>query len=292
MTILGKILVIINLVAALLVGGFLVVDYATRSNWSHVAEDAFQKVTAARANTSALEVETKDLKSNLDALRTERAQLRADLDQWKKKYRKDLRDEKDNTKKAEADATESAKVAKAAKEEAQRLTKEVKMHQKGVEERDKTIVKQVDEIRRLLGRAVTAETNVHTLQQRLETLVDTLEAKEKQLAKLRSGPARVAKRGKEGGGKNPPPAFVRGVVTGVIKNRGLIEISLGSDEGVEKDNTLEVYRLKPKPQYLGTLRILQSREHKAVGVMLKPEGGRRRCQVAKGDEVASTIMDR
>jgi hypothetical protein len=294
MTYVGKTLVILNLVAALLVGGFLVFDYATRSNWSHVAENAFQQVTAARSHNSEVEGQAQEVKTQLNALQTERTKLREDLDQFKKKYRKDLKDQQDKTKEAEDNATESAKVAKAAKDEARRLRAEVTKHIKGIEERDATIVKNVDEIRRLLGRAVTAENNVHSLQTRLEALVETLEGKEKQIAKLKSGPVTTAKRGgrRARDAKNPPPAYVRGVVTGVNRTHGLVEVSLGSDEGVNKDNTLEVYRLKPKPQYLGTLVVLEAKEHKSIGKLLRTSAAARRSPIAKGDEVASDVMDR
>src|SRR5262249_10327003 len=54
--------------------------------------------------------------------------------------------------------------------------------------------------------------------------------------------------------KNPPAENVEGMVTKVDAQTGLVTVSVGSDDGVQKGNTLEVYRLNPA-KYLGTVRI-------------------------------------
>ena len=71
-----------------------------------------------------------------------------------------------------------------------------------------------------------------------------------------------------------------------------MEISLGSDQGVNEGNTMEVYRLRPKPEYLGSIKILEAYHTKAVGRVMKSEDAGRHSPVVKGDEVASKIMTR
>jgi hypothetical protein len=76
-----------------------------------------------------------------------------------------------------------------------------------------------------------------------------------------------------------------------MRDRGLVEISIGSDDGINVGHTLQVYRLKPRPEYLGRIRILDAEHHKAVGQIMKSDGVRH-SPMAKGDEVASSINAR
>jgi hypothetical protein len=85
-------------------------------------------------------------------------------------------------------------------------------------------------------------------------------------------------------GAKPPPAFVRGKITRIDpKNPDLVEINLGSDHGIKKDHTLEVFRLEPA-KYLGQLRVLAVKANNAVGRLV-----RSKSSVQVGDEVASSL---
>jgi hypothetical protein len=88
-----------------------------------------------------------------------------------------------------------------------------------------------------------------------------------------------------GAGKNPPPASVEGTVTAVDEGSGLVTISIGTDAGLTKGDTLEIYRLKPEPVYLGTMRIEEAKTDKAVG---KPNSPKRSLQA--GDKVSKQIQ--
>src|SRR5436853_1401112 len=85
-------------------------------------------------------------------------------------------------------------------------------------------------------------------------------------------------------GKRPPPEQVRGTIKAM--DGGLATISVGSDSGVTKDSLLYVYRLSPKPEYLGELIILSVTPFEAVG-RIKP--ATRQTPIKVGDEVASQI---
>jgi len=69
---------------------------------------------------------------------------------------------------------------------------------------------------------------------------------------------------------NPPVTSVKGNVIGVNpKDNSIVQISLGTDHGVQPGHTLEVYRIKPKAQYLGTLRVVDSSPHQCVAKLMK-----------------------
>ncbi len=85
-------------------------------------------------------------------------------------------------------------------------------------------------------------------------------------------------------GKSPAPADLQGVVKNISQDGNLVEISIGSDDGLQRGHTLEVFRLKPQPAYLGIIRIVETRAKDAVGVSIRPEYF---GQIQAGDQVGS-----
>jgi hypothetical protein len=85
--------------------------------------------------------------------------------------------------------------------------------------------------------------------------------------------------------KNPPANPVEGQITQTDPS-GLVRLSIGTDAGLVKGQTLEVYRLNPEAKYLGTIRILEARPGEAVG----QTSGRMSDVVKKGDRVSSQIV--
>jgi RNA polymerase sigma factor (sigma-70 family) len=79
-------------------------------------------------------------------------------------------------------------------------------------------------------------------------------------------------------------------ISGEVKKAegGQILINIGSDAGVQKGHTLEIFRLGSKPQYLGTLTIVEVQPREAVG---KPVG-RLHSDVQPGDKVAAQLSGR
>jgi len=112
---------------------------------------------------------------------------------------------------------------------------------------------------------------------------------EKEVARLKAGGAGGGKPANPANAENPPPVFVKGTVLKVDANDPrLVEVSLGTDAGVEKGHTLEVYRLKPRPVYLGRIQILGAVKNRASGRLMAPPG-EPKTKIQPGDEVAPTI---
>jgi hypothetical protein len=85
---------------------------------------------------------------------------------------------------------------------------------------------------------------------------------------------------------NPPNFKVDGKVLNVTPD-GLVEISVGSDAGLKKDHTLEVFRTTPRPQYLCMIRIVTVDTNRSVGQIVgKP------VKLERGDNVTSKITDK
>ncbi len=90
------------------------------------------------------------------------------------------------------------------------------------------------------------------------------------------------------GGKNPPAENVEGRVK-AVDGSGLMTITIGSDAGLTKGHTLELFRLDPQApsesSYLGTVRVLEAEAHQAV---VQPVG-RLSAPPQPGDRVASRL---
>jgi type II secretory pathway component PulM len=88
---------------------------------------------------------------------------------------------------------------------------------------------------------------------------------------------------------NPPAKYVHGVVKSV-DSAGLVQISIGSDAGIAKGNTVEVYRLNAKApeqsKYLGRIKIVGATATSAVGQPM----GKMVGTIQVGDQVSSRIL--
>src|SRR5438876_388371 len=83
-----------------------------------------------------------------------------------------------------------------------------------------------------------------------------------------------------------PVTDVRGTVTGV--EGAIAAVSIGIDRGVDKGTILDVFRLAPKPVYLGTLRVTAAREHDAIGNFAAAD---KTAIIQKGDSVSTRLAN-
>ncbi len=89
---------------------------------------------------------------------------------------------------------------------------------------------------------------------------------------------------------NPPPLDIQGMVLTAEEGADLYKISVGSDSGLQRGQTLEAYRLSKVPsqsKYLGTLRITDVGPKEAV---VQPMG-RLSDRLRPGDTVSSRITN-
>jgi hypothetical protein len=289
----GKILVILNFVFALVVGGFLAIDFATRTNW-HKAYKALEKeIQVQNASRGAVQ----DTAGNISAASKD---LQLKLDELKQK----VKDEQDAAKAMETtlglqidDLKNKLKdgdlsVAKSQAAVARMVT-EVAHLNTVISAREKHINALDGDVKKFRQEAISNENLARTLQARSEELVKQVQEINSELARVKAGAGgtetSIARNPNE---PNPPSVRVQGEIEAVDKlDRGLVQISLGSDNGVNKNHTLEVFRLGSQPEYLGMVRIVDASAHKSVGRLVQLNGvagGRKTLQA--GDKVASYIM--
>jgi hypothetical protein len=186
---------------------------------------------------------------------------------------------------AQADPDDSAEAAlKNTLAELARARKEIKSLRSVVNKQEAQLLALQAERDRVRKDAEIAENQVKALQERVLQLENTLQKLQRQLTALHGGQPK----GPAAGTRNPPPGNLKGAITKIDPvNSKLVTINLGTDDGLQVNHTLEVFRLKPQPVYLGTIRILDATGRSAVAqLLLAPQAGR---ELKVGDQVASQI---
>jgi myosin heavy subunit len=286
MTVFGKILVFVNLVFSLLTAGLIVMVYTTRINWY----DAYTKQSSAlkvvQGDFQRAEAAQKDIVERKDA---EYQQLIA----TKNKLESESKSLADQLAKAKADyeglsktTTSINQVSKDAAAELERRKTEVETLKKQINDQDKKIADIDRQMARLRDESVQYRVQWEQTKDRLRLLQDQNTTLAQENARLKQqlggGQAAAFPAGIAPAGGGAPAARIEDLHGTVQKVEGdLATITPGSDAGVVVGAELRVFHLQPKPEFLGTLKILAVSPTEAVGRLTGPKAR----QVKKGDEV-------
>jgi hypothetical protein len=279
MNIVGKILVILNLVMAFVVVGFLSVVFTTRTNWHKFTENFKRELDISGNNVKTLRKTADDLEAALKTaqgqLETEKRNARAALDVVEAKLKDALARADDELLKAK----EGDLLAQKALGEMSRLKEEANDLNKVIEDRQKKIVDMEKSAKELREFALAREKEAQDDRARNESLKAEVLSLRLENAELRAGP--------KGSLAGAPPVNVRGTIEKVDKEAGLVQISMGSDQGLKKNHILQVQRLKPRAEYLGSIRLVEVDFHKSIGRWISPRPEGKRLQA--GDQVVSSL---
>jgi chromosome segregation ATPase len=271
MNLIGKIFVVLIFVMSLVFMSFAVAVYGTHQNWKKKAEDLTTQLADARKNLQFREEEKAKLEENiakeaiakreaLAKLETEKAELQRQRDDMSK-----MRDElvaKDKTNVAALDS---------AQQNLKKLTAEVEGLRGEIREAQADRDKHFEQVVKLTDQIHQAQGDLKRLDERNLQLAAQVAASGKVLAA-------------HGLTKDTPvdgiPPAIRGKVL-AINQDNMIEVSLGSDDGLRAGHTLEIFRAS---NYLGRLQVLRTETDRAVGKILP---GFKKAAIQKGDDVAT-----
>jgi len=287
MTILGKILVFVNLIFSLVTGALVIMVYVTQNNWV----DGFDKlkknyqVAEANARMYAAEVDEAKSKCNKDMMVLQ-AQIRTA--QQEVAAARQLLDAKT------AELSQIEGRSKLTNNNVSEATEELNRRKLEID-RLKEVLKQKEEKMVLMetqnttwrNAAITSDITAKSEQDRNRQLLDQVAALTKELERRQTPGAGSTSPHITSYGQRPPADDVEGIVVETDAKSDLVTISIGSDSGVNKGNTLMVYRLKPRPEYVGMLSVIDAAPKQAVARPIKPL---RSGPVQKGDIVASRIL--
>jgi hypothetical protein len=288
MTALGKILVFLNLVFSLLAGILIIQVYATRTSWKSAYDKLNNYYTVSEANNKALRADMDSLRAAKDDQIKAAEKTRDEKEADRKRLEGELKTVQDELNKEKTQHLAQRTNATVSNEELQRRQQETasltdrlnKANAALAEEQKKGKQLQDEKMQAVINFNSEHDRNVRMLEQ-LKQLNQKAELMEKKLASMGASAKDVAVN------RNPPPEDVEGVVLETDAKTGLVTISIGTDSGVNVGNTLEVFRIKPDPKYLGTIRILDAQAKQAVGrLTAAPRYG----PIEKGDIVATKIM--
>lgn len=281
MNLVGKIFVVLIFVMSLVFMTAAVFTYATHRNWRDQVlnpDSGYQsKLKAAKEQNTKLTAERENLQTILEKEKTNRRAALAKLEN----EIVELKNQRDADQKKLDGLTKSSREAIGALQALQdaetSLRKEVEtirdQKRKAEQDRDaamKTVVERTDELQQ---QALT----VKSLNARYKTLVDDLTRAKSVLQRFNLDPNRDY---------SDVPPDVDGVVLASLGN-GVIEVSIGADDGLRKGHVLEVFRqAEGVNKYLGRVEVIQAAPEKAV---CKTVPGMQKGTIQVNDRVASKL---
>jgi hypothetical protein len=286
MTAVGKILVFINLIFSLIVGGFVIAVYTARTHWESEYKKLEARYTVAQASERAAQSATDEAKraakAETDKVKADMARVQADLE-MQITANNDLRKKNNDLVKQtnKQGAVSSAQLADVTIRQA-----DVDQLRKTLKDETEKNAKLVDENAHLRGEAVTAQVQAKSLKDMNLRLEKQIQDMARDMTRAGRGTATAANRAT---GQNPPPESVEGLIKTMDPTGRLVTLTIGSDAGLSRGHTLQVFRLSPIPsqsKYLGTLRIIEVSATQAVAEPM----GRLSAPLQVGDRVASRIL--
>ena len=281
MNLVGKIFVVLIFVMSLVFMSFAMAVYATHKNWRQevVAPDVglAAQLEKAKTDNKALSDQKDKLKQQFDAEKAEKLQAVAKLANELDVAKKDL-----DTLKSQQDALEKAKreavaAMDATQKNATDWRKELEEKRTALEQAQKDRDAHFKEVVRLTDELHQTVNDKEQLRKRTEELGKDLAKADQLLRKFGLD--------KNKDYSNVPPK-VDGIVT-ATPGAGLVEISIGSDQGLIKGHELEVYRTTGgQNTYVGRIEVVKTAPDKSV---CKIEPKFQNSNVMVGDRVASKI---
>lgn len=282
---LGKIFVVLILVFSLVFMSLAVAVYATHKNWHDVVKNTEpgkplgleSQLRAAQTTNDELNQKLAALEQKLQSEEASRREAIAKLENEKVQLveqvtglqtKEDQLVESERKAVATMEATQQTLVA--LRDEVDKLRQEIRTVQAEKEDNFQQVVKLTDELHQ-------SQSELTRLNERSLQLTEQV-ARQKTVLEMHDLDEFEPLDGR--------PPRVDGVVL-ASSSEGLIEISLGSDDGIRKGHLLEVYRLRPDvSKYLGRIEIIRTAPDKSVAKVI-PEF--RKGVIEKEDRVATRL---
>jgi len=281
MTFVGKILVILFMAFSLVFLGVSTVVFTTATNWKQATE-------AERKKVNDLQTKVGDLSKEFDKAKTDYAAAQAAHKAAAKQQEDKVAALEADIKRAGEEITSSRKALEVAQQNAKLALDEASARKSETDllrEQKSAVEKQAndyklrqtelnDKIRELSRMLETATNNANDLRDRVAKFSTLLR---------RNGLSDDITTVK---GTESPPT-VHGEVARVDALNRSVEITIGSDDGLVPGHELFVYRMSPRPEYLGKIKIVSVDPDQSVARVIGSTVQGKRLK--EGDIVSSTI---
>lgn len=275
MNLFGKILTILVLIMSIVFMSFTMMTYATHRNW----RDAHRKVTTqlngVQDQMKQKQIEVDRVGALLTAERAARSKALASLEQKSNDLNQLLAAEEAKSQSLQTNARLSEQTAQTAQTEMERLKNEVNALRE-----DLKLAQQATNDK--LRLASVLQDKLNQTEGQLKRVTERREVMRTQLSRAKL----VLDR--NGLDENSPidniPPELDGVVT-AVRDTNLIEVSLGSDEGIQAGHKLDIYR--QDGSYIGRVEVTDTVSDRAVARIV-PEY--RQGVIRIGDRVATQLL--
>jgi len=280
MTFVGKILVIVIMAFALMFLGISTVVFTTATNWKEATTKAKQQVAELQKKNSDAAAKTEALNKEFAAAKTEHANAATRLQNSIAQLTSDIENIRKEATEARGEVATAQTNAKTALEESEHSRKEAER----LREQKLEVEKQANDYK----------LRQSELNDQIRILTRERDVAKKNADSLRETSAKFSALLRQHGlsdditqvkALGSPPA-VHGEVARVARNNR-VELTIGSDDGLVVGHELVIWRLKPKPDYLGKIRIISVDPDQAVGEVIG--GTVQGKQIKEGDIVSSTF---
>ncbi len=284
MTFVGKILVILIMAFSLVFLGVSTVVFTTATNWKAKSEDLTKK--------------TNELKKSLDSAKSQLAlaenQLKTAQDEHKKQIAekdKKIGDLAKQTQDAEGEMAQARSALEVAQNNAKVSLAEATARKGEIDVLNETLAKAQTQANEFNTQNIELKDNIRILERSKATA-------EQNAKDLRSFNGRAIAYLRQKGIPienidNLDPDKVPPAVEGVVKELNLtkrsMEITIGSDDGLRPGQELYVFRIQPRAEYIGKIKIITVYPDKAVADVIGNTVNGKKVQ--EGDIVSSTFFN-
>ncbi len=276
MNLIGKIFIVLIFVMALVFMSLTLALYATHTNWREANQELQSQLASVRAERDDFRTRRDRLQEQFDALDAEKRESLTKLENERVELVRQLEQLEQGLGQAQEEVREAVAAMQATQQSAQKALAErdeiradLRQAQLDRDESFARMVRTSDELNQHL-------TELNRLRGRQVTLAGDL-SRARDLLRAHDIDPDI----------DPAlPDEVRGFVVATLPS-GLIEISIGTDDGIRESHELEAFRVaNGTSTYLGRVTVMRSEPHRAVCRIL-PEY--RRGPISEGDLVASRV---
>jgi hypothetical protein len=269
----GKILVLLILIMCLMWMTVSVMIYATHTNWKVAAEGLRQKVAELKKDNDELQAQLEKLESQ----RKDEIAAKADAIVKLESQKKAVTDENAQLVKERDELSRKEREAVAAVDSSSKNEEKLTIEVKGLREENRKLQEDRDG---QFAKVVKLTDDIHKSQQELTR---TTERRDQLVAQVEHARKLLAPYKKDvTSSLDPAPPALHGKVL-AINDEKMVEISLGSDDGIAVGHTVDVSRGN---KYVGRLVVITTATDKAVA---KVDTKYTKTAVQTGDDVATHL---
>lgn len=253
MTLVGKILVLLNLVMSFIFMAFALLVYETRV-------DLRNEMTKVKSDLDKAQVTARGFEEEKQAALKQLAEQKEAMQKSESEAARQIADLRKNLETVSTQLNETRKESSSSMAELGTATKEQQQRRDEVaalrEAREQLLAKNADLTNKnnsLQDQLAQTTNDLQLVNARNEQMLNRIRELEGYVVRFKGTLPDEAEL--RAGQDVPPPPNVEGVVTKIDKTGKFIQISLGEDDGIHKGQVLEVWRTKPEPKYLGRIRI-------------------------------------